>query len=184
MGKSAAAWRRTSSGPLSVIRAALPLLRFQQSGHIVNISAAAAISNYAGFGIYGAAKGALEMMSENLRLELSPMGVRVTLVQPGPFRTDFISRSLERTEARIADYDRTSGKFLRFLESMNGRQPGDPHKAAAAILAAVESDTPPLRLVLGTYANDKARKRPTETERERSAWEPIGIPADYPPPSS
>jgi NAD(P)-dependent dehydrogenase (short-subunit alcohol dehydrogenase family) len=171
-------------GPLHVIRAALPLLRAQGSGHIVNISAAAAISNYAGFGIYGAAKGALEMMSESLRLELSPLGIRVTLVQPGPFRTDFINRSLDRAEGPVADYERSSGKFLRFLESMNGRQPGDPSKAAAAILAAVASDNPPLRLVLGKYANDKVRKRIAEIERERAAWEPIGLPTDYSPPAS
>jgi NAD(P)-dependent dehydrogenase (short-subunit alcohol dehydrogenase family) len=171
-------------GPLHVVRAALPLLRAQRSGHIVNISAAAAISNYAGFGIYGAAKGALEMMSESLRLELSPLGIRVTLVQPGPFRTDFINRSLDRAEGPLADYERSSGKFLRFLESMNGRQPGDPSKAAAAILAAVASDTPPLRLVLGKYANDKVRKRSAEIERERAAWETIGLPTDYSPPAS
>ena len=171
-------------GPLNVIRAALPMLRAQGSAHIVNISAAAAISNYAGFGIYGAAKGALEMMSESLRLELSPLGIRVTLVQPGPFRTDFINRSLDRAEGPVADYERSSGKFLRFLESMNGRQPGEPSKAAAAILAAVESDTPPLRLVLGKYAHDKVRKRIAEVERERSAWEPIGLPTDYSPPAS
>jgi NAD(P)-dependent dehydrogenase (short-subunit alcohol dehydrogenase family) len=171
-------------GPLEVIRAALPLLRAQGSGHIVNISAAAAISNYAGFGIYGAAKGALEMMSESLRLELSPLGIRVTLVQPGPFRTDFINRSLDRAEGPVADYERSSGKFLRFLESMNGRQPGDPSKAAAAILAVVASDNPPLRLVLGKYANDKVRKRSAEVERERAAWEPIGLPTDYAPPAS
>jgi len=167
-------------GALEVIRAALPILRAQGSGHVVNISAAAVISNYAGFSIYGATKWALEGVSESLAAELKPLGIKVTIVQPGPFRTDFISRSLERAENHIADYDRTSGKFLRFLESMSGKQPGDPVKAARAIIAAVESETPPLRLVLGKYANEKVRKKFAEAGKERDAWERISLPTDYP----
>ena len=163
-------------GALEVIRAVLPILRAQGSGHIVNISAAAVISNYAGFSIYGATKWALEGVSESLAAELKPLGIKVTIVQPGPFRTDFISRSLERAENPIADYDRTSGRFLRLLETMNGKQPGDPARAAEAIIAAVESSTPPLRLVLGKYANDKARKKFADAEKERAAWEHIGWP--------
>jgi NAD(P)-dependent dehydrogenase (short-subunit alcohol dehydrogenase family) len=93
-------------GALEVIRAALPILRPQRSGQIVNISAAAAISNYAGFSIYGAAKWALEGVSESLSTELMPLGIKVIIVQPGPFRTDFIGRSLERAGNHIADYDR------------------------------------------------------------------------------
>jgi NAD(P)-dependent dehydrogenase (short-subunit alcohol dehydrogenase family) len=166
-------------GALEVIRAALPVLRAQGSGHLVNISAAAVISNYAGFSIYGATKWALEGVSESLAAELKPLGIKVTIVQPGPFRTDFIARSLERAESHIADYDRTSGKFARFLETMAGKQPGDPAKAAEAIIAAVESDTPPMRLILGKYANDKTRKKLTDAERERAAWEPVGLPTDF-----
>ena len=168
-------------GALEVIRAALPILRAQGSGRIVNISAAAVISNYAGFSIYGATKWALEGVSESLAAELKPLGIKVTIVQPGPFRTDFIARSLERAQSHIADYDRTSGKFLRFLETMDGRQPGDPARAAEAIIAAVESDAPPLRLVLGKYANDKLRKKLADAERERAAWEHVGLPADFTP---
>lgn len=166
-------------GALKVIRAVLPILRTQGSGHIVNISAAAVISNYAGFSIYGATKWALEGVSEALAAELKPLGIKVTIVQPGPFRTDFIARSLERAATHITDYDRTSGKFLSFLETMNGKQPGDPDKAAEAIIAVVESDAPPLRLVLGKYANDKARRKLSDNERERLAWETVGLPTDY-----
>jgi NAD(P)-dependent dehydrogenase (short-subunit alcohol dehydrogenase family) len=166
-------------GALEVIRAALPVLRAQGSGHIVNISAAAVISNYAGFSIYGATKWALEGVSESLAAELKPLGIKVTIVQPGPFRTDFIARSLKRAESQIADYDRTSGKFARFLETMEGKQPGDPARAAEAIIAAVESDAPPLRLVLGKYANDKLRKKLADAERERAAWEHVGLPTDF-----
>jgi NAD(P)-dependent dehydrogenase (short-subunit alcohol dehydrogenase family) len=121
----------------------------------------------------------LEGVSESLAAELKPLGIKVTIVQPGPFRTDFIARSLERAENHIADYDRTSGKFLRFLETMAGRQPGDPARAAQAIIAAVESETPPLRLVLGKYANDKTRKKLADSEVERAAWEHIGLPTDF-----
>lgn len=166
-------------GPLQVIRAALPILRAQKSGHIINISAAAAISNYPGFGIYGGAKAALELMSESLRAELAPLGIKVTLVQPGPFRTDFITRSLDKTGKHIPDYDATSGKFAKLLETMNGKQPGDPARAAKAILDVVESDTPPMRLVLGKYANDKSRRRAADTEKERTNWEPIGLPTEF-----
>ena len=168
-------------GALAVIRAALPILRAQGSGHLVNISAAAVISNYAGFSIYGATKWALEGVSESLAAELKPLGIKVTIVQPGPFRTGFIARSLERAESHIAGYERTSGKFLRFLETMDGKQPGDPDRAAEAIIAAVESDAPPMRLVLGKYANEKARKKIADAERERAAWEHTGLPTDFTP---
>ncbi len=166
-------------GAMNVIRAALPMMRSQRSGHIVNISAAAVISNYAGFSIYGASKWAMEGVSESLAIELKPLGIKVTIVQPGPFRTDFISRSLKRAGRHISDYDRTSGKFLRFLETMSGKQPGDPEKAAQAIINAVESEAPPLRLVLGSYANQKARKRHEDAEKERAAWEHVGMDADF-----
>jgi len=166
-------------GALAVIRAALPILRAQGRGHIVNISAAAVISNYAGFSIYGATKWALEGASEALAAELRPLGIRVTLVEPGPFRTEFIGRSMERGERQIPAYEATSGRFLRLLQSMDGKQPGDPAKAAVAIMAAVDSDSPPLRLVLGKYANEKRRKQLADAERERSAWESVGLPTDF-----
>jgi NAD(P)-dependent dehydrogenase (short-subunit alcohol dehydrogenase family) len=166
-------------GALEIIRAALPILRAQRHGHIVNISAAAAISNYAGFSVYGAAKWALEGVSESLAAELKPLGIKVMIVQPGPFRTEFAGRSLERAQKRIADYDRSSGKFLRFLEAMDGRQPGDPDKAADAIINAVESNASPLRLVLGKYANDKVRKKLASAESELAAWEHLGLAADF-----
>ena len=166
-------------GPLNIIRAALPTFRAQGSGHIINISAAASISNYPGFGIYGGAKAALELMSESLRLELAPLGIKVTLVQPGPFRTDFITRGLEHAEQHIPEYDSTSGKFAKLLATMNGKQTGAPARAAKVILAVVDSDAPPLRLVLGKYANDKSRRRATDAEKERATWEHISQPTDF-----
>ena len=166
-------------GALRVIRAALPILRAQRRGHFVNISAAAVIANYAGFSIYGATKWALEGLSESLAAEVRPLGLKVTIVQPGPFRTDFVSRSLERASAAIPDYEPSSGKFRRFLETMNGRQPGDPAKAADAIISAVESDNPPLRLVLGKYAIDKTRRKLGSAARELDAGSAAGAATDF-----
>ena len=166
-------------GALRVMRAALPFLRAQRRGHFVNISAAAAIANYPGFSIYGATKCALEGISESLAAEVRPLGLKVTIVQPGPFRTDFISRSLERAPDRIADYEATSGKFLRFLETMSGRQPGDPDKAAEAIIAAVALENPPLWLVLGKYANEKARRKLGAAARELDAGSAAALETDF-----
>ncbi len=168
-------------GALRVIRAALPILRAQRRGHFVNISAAAAIANYAGFSIYGATKCALEGVSESLAAEVRSLGLKVTIVQPGPFRTDFIARSLERAPGRIADYDASSGKFLKFLETMSGRQPGDPNKAAEAIIAAVASENPPLRLVLGKYAIEKARRKFASATRELDAGSAAALDTDFDP---
>lgn len=167
-------------GALRVIRAALPILRAQRRGHFVNVSAAAVIANYPGFSIYGATKWALEGVSESLAAEARPLGLKVTIVQPGPFRTDFIARSLERATGHIPDYDPSSGKFRRFLETMNGRQPGDPTKAADAIMDAVAAENPPLRLVLGKYAIDKARRKLAAAARELDLGSGAGLAADFP----
>ena len=163
-------------GALEVIRAALQVLRAQQSGQIVNISAAAVIANYAGFSIYGATKWALEGVSESLAAELKPLGIKVTIVQPGPFRTDFIGRSLDRAGSHIADYDRASGKFLRFLETMDGKQPGDPDKAAEAIIAAIESTR---RRCGSSSANTQTTKCAENLRQPKQNSLPIGLSADY-----
>ena len=163
-------------GALEVIRAALQILRAQQSGQIVNISAAAVIANYAGFSIYGATKWALEGVSESLAAQLKPLGIKVTIVQPGPFRTDFIGRSLDRAGSHIADYDRASGKFLRFLETMDGKQPGDPDKAAEAIIAAIESTR---RRCGSSSANTQTTKCAENLRQPKQNSLPIGLSADY-----
>jgi NAD(P)-dependent dehydrogenase (short-subunit alcohol dehydrogenase family) len=162
-------------GALEVIRAALQIPRAQQSGQIVNISAAAVIANYAGFSIYGATKRALVGVSESLAAELKPLGIKVTIVQPGPFRTDFIGRSLDRAGCHIADYDRASGKFLRFLETMDGKQPGDP-EAAEAIIAAIESTR---RRCGSSSANTQTTKCAENLRQPKQNSLPIGLSADY-----
>ena len=168
-------------GALRVIRAALPIFRAQHSGHFVTVSAAAAIGNYPGFSIYGATKWALEGASESLAAEVRPLGIKVTIVQPGPFRTDFSSRSLEQANGHIPDYDSSSGKFRRLIAATAGRQPGDPLKGADAIIAAVTSSHPPQRLVLGKYAVNKARQKLAAATRELDAGSAAGEATDYPP---
>ncbi|MBB5036901.1 SDR family NAD(P)-dependent oxidoreductase [Prosthecobacter dejongeii] len=157
-------------GALNVIRAALPILRQQKQGHIINISAAAAISNYAGFGIYGAAKAALESLSESLRLEVAAHGTKVTLVQPGPFRTRFIGKGMVQATA-TETYAGSSGKFAAYLEKVDGKQPGDPERAAALIVKMVQDGQAPLRLALGKYAVKKVRDVAASRLRELEAWE-------------
>jgi len=166
-------------GALNVTRALLPSMRQAGSGTIVNMSAAAAISNYAGFSIYGAAKCALEGWSEGLRAELAPLGVRVMIVQPGPFRTDFIARSLEKAAMTTAGYERTVGGFAGLLVRMNGKQPGDPARAAGAIIAAVDQANVPARLVLGKYAIEKVKKKAAASAAELAAWENAGASTDF-----
>lgn len=167
-------------GVANLIRCALPHFRAQSGGHVLNFSAAAAISNYPGFGVYGAAKCALEGMSESLSAEGRPFGLKVTIVQPGPFRTDFVARSLERIPGVIGEYEVSVGKFGKIISGMDGKQPGDPARAAQVILNAVDSDSPPLRLVLGRYATAKTRRALAQREAELKAWEELGLGADGP----
>jgi NAD(P)-dependent dehydrogenase (short-subunit alcohol dehydrogenase family) len=156
-------------GTLNVIRAVLPIMRAQKSGHIINMSAAAAISNYPGFGVYGAAKAAVESLSESLRAEVQPHGIKVTLVQPGPFRTAFISKGLDHGE-QMPEYAGTAGKFAAFLNHVDGKQPGDPERAAELIVQMVHDQLAPQRLPLGKYAVKKIRDTANQRLREVDDW--------------
>ncbi len=167
------------TGPIRLIQRVLPAMRPQRSGLIINISAAAAIANYPGFAFYGAAKSALECASEALVAELAPFGVRVMIVQPGPFRTAFIGRSLAHATAPMPEYDATRGRFGKMLATMDGRQSGDPAKAAAAIYSAATSEKPPIRLTLGKYAHDKQRRQWASANAELATWEPVALPTDF-----
>jgi len=167
-------------GAMFLTQALLPHFRAQRSGLIIAMSAAAVISNYAGFGVYGAAKWALEGMCESLRAELAPVGVKVMMVEPGPFRTDFIARSMDKGSTRISEYDRTSGQFTSMLERMSGKQPGDPMRGAQAIVTASQHETVPARLVLGRYAIEKTKKKWAASQAELATWEELGLSADFP----
>ncbi len=139
-------------GALAVTQAALPILRQQRSGHILQMSSHSGFKGFAGFGIYGASKFALEGFSEALADEVKPLGIKVTIIEPGPFRTGFGGDALGKAQTVIADYDPTAGAFRQRMVNVNGQQEGDPVKAADAIVALVNSENPPLRLPLGKIA--------------------------------
>ena len=165
--------------PLRIMRTVIPIMRRQQSGHIVNISTIAGFANELGFSVYGAAKAGLEAAADAVAGEVAPFGIKVTTVVPGPVRTDFIGRSLDPVE-RLPEYTKTVGQFEAFLNKINGRQPGDPTKAAAAIYTATAAVNPPRRLTLGAYAYDKMEKKIAELQSELAAWKDLGLPTDFP----
>jgi NAD(P)-dependent dehydrogenase (short-subunit alcohol dehydrogenase family) len=167
------------TGPLQVIRAALPILRAQRAGRIIHVGAIAALCNDAGFSVYGGAKAAMDSAMEALRAELAPLGVKVSVVHPGPFRTDFISRNVETGSSVLEDYARTSGAFGALLKRIDGRQPGDPAKAAQAMLALAGMDDPPMRVFLGKYAIDKIHKKLKAMDLEVTRMESVGLPMDF-----
>jgi NAD(P)-dependent dehydrogenase (short-subunit alcohol dehydrogenase family) len=139
-------------GAVDMIKAVLPDMRARRSGSIVNISSIGARITPAGSGYYSATKAALEGISGSLRREVEPLGINVTVIEPGAFRTDFAGRSLTQSASPIEDYADTAGKRRKENDTMDGNQPGDPAKAAEAILAIVDSPTPPSLVVLGEDA--------------------------------
>lgn len=166
-------------GLIRVTRALLPQLRRQRSGHIVNLSSVGGLIGSAGWGYYNASKFAVNGFSEALAAELRPLGISVTIVEPGPFRTDFLGRSGKEAEARIADYDETAGKTREYFHAQAGKQPGDPAKASAAILAAVASPEPPAHLVLGRLAYERMTKRLDLWKQDLEANEQTSLGADF-----
>ena len=167
-------------GPLQVIQAALPFLRAQRRGHIVNISSIAGLAPMPGSGIYAATKFALEGLSESLAQEVGPLGIRVTLVEPGAFRTGFLSeRSIRNAADSIAAYAQTSGNTVRHLHEIAGKQPGNPVLAARAIIEAVEAKEPPLHLVLGSDALRRARAKFLHLSEEVDRWERVSLSTDF-----
>lgn len=167
-------------GLLSVTRAFLPQLRKQRSGHILNLSSIAGVVASPGIGYYNATKFAVEGISEALAGELAPLGIKVTIIEPGPFRTDFLGRSIVVAEKRITDYDSTAGNMRRYFVENDGKQPGDPLRAVHAMMQVVESPAPPLRLLLGSIALQRLRTKLGGWEKEIAEWEQVTVGADFP----
>jgi NAD(P)-dependent dehydrogenase (short-subunit alcohol dehydrogenase family) len=136
-------------GALAITQRALPMMRAQRSGHIIQMSSHGGIKAFAGFGIYNASKFALEGFSEALAQEVGPLSINVTIVQPGPFRTGFANAAFQEAALKIADYDATAGAFRARMRAVDGKQEGDPAKAAQAIIDLTKRAMPPLRLPLG-----------------------------------
>jgi short-subunit dehydrogenase len=139
-------------GTLLLTQTFLPRFRQQKSGHIIQISSHGGFKAFPGFGIYNASKFALEGFSEALAQEIAPLGIKLTLVEPGPFRTNFAGSSFQQTGKNIEDYQATAGAFRERMKLVDGKQEGDPRKAAKAIIDLVKLDHPPLRLPLGKIA--------------------------------
>jgi len=167
-------------GLLNVTRAVLPSMRKRGSGHVVNISSVGGYSAYAGWGVYGSTKFAVEGLSEALHMELAPLGVNVTVVEPGFFRTDFLdASSLVSTRIRIEDYADTVGAMRTFASGANHGQPGDPAKLATAMLQLADSDKPPVRLQLGSDTVERVRAKNAFVDAEMLQWLELAQSTDF-----
>jgi NAD(P)-dependent dehydrogenase (short-subunit alcohol dehydrogenase family) len=166
-------------GTLNVTRAVLPVMRAQNSGHILTISSVGGLQASAGWGIYASTKFAVEGAFEALRAEVEPLGIKVTLVEPGYFRTDFLDGSSLETEARVIDdYDGTVGATRRREADHNHEQRGDPAKAAAAIVRVTEADHPPLHLLLGPDAVARTEQKFLTFQKDIEAWRALSVSTD------
>jgi short-subunit dehydrogenase len=167
-------------GLMRVTRALLPQFRKQRSGHIINLSSMAGLAGTAGWGYYNASKFAVEGFSEALAQEMAPLGVKVTIVEPGPFRTDFLGRSGVVAKQIIPDYLETVGKTREYFYSNAGKQRGDPLKAVQAMLDVAESKNPPLHLILGAMAYNRFKGKLEKWREEMAANEGVTLGADFP----
>ena len=166
-------------GTVAMIKAVLPDMRARRGGAIVNISSIGAQLTAVGSGYYSAAKAAIEGLSGALRGELAPLGISVTVVEPGAFRTDFAGRSLVESATVIDDYAATAGQRRKEHDTMHGNQTGDPAKAGAAIIAAVESPEPPAFLLLGADALAGYRYVADARATEIATWEQLTTSTDF-----
>jgi NAD(P)-dependent dehydrogenase (short-subunit alcohol dehydrogenase family) len=167
-------------GLIAMTRAVLPRMRERGTGHIVNISSVGGLVGNPGSAYYAATKFGVNGFSEALSKEVGPLGVKVTVVEPGPFRTDWAGRSLQSSAHAIAAYDETVHARLRQVSAYSGKQPGDPRRAAEAIITAVDSEHPPLNLVLGAPGLTMVRQKVAALTEELDRWESLTLSADFP----
>jgi NAD(P)-dependent dehydrogenase (short-subunit alcohol dehydrogenase family) len=165
-------------GVLNVTRAVLPQLRRQRSGHIVQMSSLQGIEGMVGAGYYCGTKFAVEGLSESLAGEVGHLGIKVTIVEPGPHRTDFAGPGSALLADPIDDYADSVGKAREAFAGMDGSQPGDPDRAALAIIEAVEAEDPPLRLPLGGMALDHIRAKLKGQLEELDEWSTLSASTD------
>jgi len=166
-------------GVIILTKAVLPHFREKGSGHFIQVTSIAGRIGPIGRAPYAAAKWAVEGFSETLAKEVAPFGVKVTIVEPGGFRTDFAGSSTALREGR-PEYDATVGKTVRFQREFNGKQPGDPARAAAALLRLVSVENPPLRIVLGSDAFSAAASNDLAKIDLAREWEDLSISTDFP----
>ena len=167
-------------GNLRVTRAVLPQMRQQKSGHIINYSAIGGFTGFPGLGVYSAAKAAVDIMGEALAAEVKPLGIDVTILTIGIFRTEFAGRSLKHTEQVLNAYQETpAGKFRGFIDNLSGNQLNDPELAAEAIIKLIESDEPPLHLALGNDAIKTIQDKIERLQQNLQAWQEVSASTAY-----
>jgi NAD(P)-dependent dehydrogenase (short-subunit alcohol dehydrogenase family) len=167
-------------GLVNMIQAVLPGMRQKRHGHIVNFSSIGGLTGFAATGFYHATKFAVEGLSESLAKEVEPLGIKVLIVEPGPFRTDWAGRSPVRTPVKIDDYESTVGIRIKNSQAGSGTQKGDPIRGCEAIIDAVQSENPQLRLVLGKMAYDMALQKADALKDNILATKGLSLSADYP----
>jgi len=167
-------------GLANVTKAVLPVLRKQRSGHILNVASIGGLVGFPAVGFYNATKFAVDGFSESLAKEVAPLGIKVTVIAPSGFRTDWAGRSANNSKVVIDDYKETAGTNKDNIRGYSGNQPGDPVRAAKAMIKAVESENPPLRLLLGEAALKGARNKLDVLKKDFDTWENTTVGADFP----
>ena len=167
-------------GVIIMTKAVLPYFRERRAGHIIQVTSIAGRIGPAGRAPYAAAKFGVEGFSESLSREIGPLGIKVTIIEPGGFRTDFAGSSTQLSEGR-QEYDLTVGAAVRFQRDYNGKQPGDPAKAAAALLHVASLSEPPLRLLLGSDSYAAAEKSALNKIESDRNWKDLSLSTDYSP---
>jgi NAD(P)-dependent dehydrogenase (short-subunit alcohol dehydrogenase family) len=158
----------------------LPIMRAQRGGHIVNIASIGGLVGFPGVGFYNATKFAVDGYSEALAKETAPLGIKVTVINPSGFRTDWAGRSANNSKIVIDDYKATAEANKQAIRGYSGKQPGDPERAARAIVKAVEAENPPLHLLLGVAALKGARNKLEVLKKDYDTWEETTTGADFP----
>lgn len=169
-------------GLLKVTRAVLPHMRAARAGHVINISSIGGIVAFPGWGVYGSTKFAVEGLSEALSIELAPLGIKVTVIEPGFFRTDFLDASSLITSAtEIADYHETSGAMRETAVGANHNQPGNPDRLAKIIVDIAAMSAPPVRLPLGSDTVTRTERRAREADALLARWREVSVSTDFEP---
>ncbi|WP_458368410.1 oxidoreductase [Pseudomonas mandelii] len=167
-------------GLLNITRAVLPYMRAARSGHVINLSSVGGYASGPGFGVYCSTKFAVEGLSEALHAELAPVGVKVTVVEPGYFRTEFLEgNSLVESPSTIADYDSTAGEVRKIAKAVTLNQPGDPDKLAQAMIILVEAKKAPLRLPMGSDCVAAIEAKNAFVADELQTWREVSVSTDY-----
>jgi NAD(P)-dependent dehydrogenase (short-subunit alcohol dehydrogenase family) len=167
-------------GLANMTKAILPVMRKQRSGHILNIASIGGLRSFPGIGFYNATKYAVDGYSEALAKEVGPLGIKVTIIAPSGFRTDWAGRSAKDTVEKLDDYAETAWKNIETIRGYSGRQPGDPVRAAKAMIAVTENANPPMRLLLGVGALNGGRAKLEELKQDFEKWAEVSAGADFP----